>query len=544
MYQSHRRSLIQQGEFHSNSERGEGSQLSEQAFDVRGAVGQLRQHSWTIAGFALIGALVGAGVLLWLPKTYSATALVLVPTNSSSASASNSSGSPSPNTNVTDSEIANSSAVLGKAAAKSVPRLTIAEAKRSVTAQPIASNIVQITATGSSSRQTQLLANSVASGLVAFVSSTGDSAGTSAMSGLEAQAAQLTKQVNSYDQEIQAAQAAIAADGQSSSASQQETALLGTLTSAQSDAALRLQNINSEITAAKLETASANGGTAVIQSAIINPTSTLSRLLPILAGGFLGFLVGCTFVTARRRRRRLTTREEIANAVGAPVVFSPRVRPGKNAATWLSLLREYTPEATELWNVNRALSQLDLPADGWPVITVVTLSNDKPAIAGMVHFAVSSTVLGLPTSLILTSDDTASSGISGACDILSARDEVPRANLRILKGSPTLDDSESELTVISVVLDADRPKLPAFVARGTIVLAISAAEFRQEQLTRVLLALGHEGLSVKGLIVTNPLNSDRTSGALPRSSNQVDRFLRQRALGPVAEQWVGPGELR
>lgn len=112
------------------------------------------------------------------------------------------------------------------------------------------------------------------------------------------------------------------------------------------------------------------------------------------------------------------------------------------------------------------------------------------------------------------------------------------------EGFPTLDESDSELTVISVVLDADHPKLPAFVARGTVVLAISAAEFRQEQLTRVLLALGHEGLAVKGLIVTNPVNSDRTSGTQPVSNIQVDRFLRQRALGPVTEQWVGPGELR
>ncbi len=518
--------------------------MSEQAFDVRGPLGQLRQHCWTIAGIALIGALVGLGVVLWLPTTYSATALVLVPTNTSAANGTDSSGTPAANTNVTDSEIANSSAVLGAAAAKVTPPLSFAQAKQAVTVEPVASNIVQITATGSSSRRTQLLANSVATGLVAFVTSNSNSAGNSAMSGLEAQAAQLTKQVNTVDQEIQSVQASIAAGGQSSAATQQETALLGTLTTAQSAAALRLQNVNSEIASAKLNTASANGGTAVIQTATINPTSTLSRILPVLLGALLGFIVGCIFVTTRRQRRRLTTREDIANAVGVPVILSPRVRPGKNAAAWLSLLCDYTPEATELWNVNRALSQLDLPADGQPVITVVTLSNDKPAIAGMVHFAVSSAVLGLPTSLILTSDDAASMGISGACDILSARNEVPRPNLRTLKGSPTLDESDSELTVISVVLDADHPKLPAFVARGTVVLAISAAEFRQEQLTRVLLALGHEGLAVKGLIVTNPVNSDRTSGTQPVSNIQVDRFLRQRALGPVTEQWVGPGELR
>ena len=67
-------------------------------------------------------------------------------------------------------------------------------------------------------------------------------------------------------------------------------------------------------------------------------------------------------------------------------------------------------------------------------------------------------------------------------------------------------------------------------------MAISAGFVGQEQLARILIAVGQEDLSVRGLFVTNPMSDDRSLGSLPKESEQVDtRFLRSRAMEPWAD---------
>ena len=95
------------------------------------------------------------------------------------------------------------------------------------------------------------------------------------------------------------------------------------MTTAQSNASLQLQSVNSQIAAAKLNDAATNGGTEVIQNAssAAGP-SLLSRLLPIVFGAVLGLLIGGVYVVVRQRKTNLTTRDEIATAAGVPVVLS------------------------------------------------------------------------------------------------------------------------------------------------------------------------------------------------------------------------------
>ena len=104
------------------------------------------------------------------------------------------------------------------------------------------------------------------------------------------------------------------------------------------------------------------------------------------------------------------------------------------------------------------------------VLTVITLADDSASMAAVAHFAVASAAMDIPTSLVLTSDDPGSRGLSDACDLLTARNEAARPNLRLCKGSASVDEAESALTVISIVLNPDQPKLPAFVARGMVIL--------------------------------------------------------------------------
>ena len=255
--------------------------LSEQVFEVREALQLVRQQRWTVAACVLIGALIPVAVILWQPPSYSAVALVLVPSATNGSSSSNSSALG----NVTDTEIAVSSTILGRAGAEISPPISFQTAKQRVTAVPVAANLVQITASGTTPRQAEQLANDVATRLVTFVTSTGESEGSSAISELQAEAGQLTKQVTAFDKEIKNDQANLAADGPSSAAGLQETQLLGSLTTAESNAELQLQSVNSQIQAAKLGLAPANGGTQVIQHAsTASPTSLMHRFIPVLAG--------------------------------------------------------------------------------------------------------------------------------------------------------------------------------------------------------------------------------------------------------------------
>jgi capsular polysaccharide biosynthesis protein len=522
-----------------NRDEEEGAQLHEQRIDWRRVLWLMGRQRTIVAACVLVGALLPTALLVLRSTSYTATSIVLVP----SAASNNAAGGTSVatgNGNVTDSELAVSSAVLGPAGSSVTPRLTSLAAQHRVSATPVATNLVQITATGSSPRSAETLANAVAKVLVDFVTSSNQSNGSSALAGLEAQAAELTKQVDKYTQEIQVEQTAIQSAPNSPTA-EQGTQLLASLTTAQANASLQLQSVNSQIASAKLNSAATNGGTTVIQhaSSAAGP-SLLTRALPIVIGVVLGLLIAAAIVILRQRDSRLTTRDEIAAVAGVPVVLSLSVKHLARSSEWLTLLREHEPTAAEMWNVRNVLSELDTPEVGGRLLTVITLADDSASMAGIAHLAVASATMGIETSLVLTSDDPGSRGLSDACDLLTARSEAARPNLRLFKGSSSVDEAESALTFISIVLYPDQPKFPAFVARGMVMMAISAGSVSQEQLARVLIAVGQEGLSVRGLIVTNPMRGDRSLGSLPSASEQVTRFLQRRALEP----WTGGADVR
>ncbi len=174
------------------------------------------------------------------------------------------------------------------------------------------------------------------------------------------------------------------------------------------------------------------------------------------------------------------------------------------------------------------------------MLTVISLADDSSSVAVVAHFAVTAATMEIPTSLVLTSEDSASRGLSDACDLLTARDEVARPNIRLFKGSAPVDDADRALTVNSIVVNPDQPKLPAYVARGMVVVAVSANFVNQEQLVRVLIAIGQEGLHVEGLFVANPMSADRTLGTFPNANEQVTRVLERRTLEP----WTGGANAR
>ena len=185
-----------------------------------------------------------------------------------------------------------------------------------------------------------------------------------------------------------------------------------------------------------------------------------NRLFPIVVGAFLGFVVGCALVMIRRRESTLTTRDEIAEVAGVPVLLSVTVGHLSRPSEWLALLREHKPSVTELWNVRKVLRSLDSPEVGPRVLTVISLADDSSSVAVVAHFAVTAATMEIPTSLVLTSEDSASRGLSDAVAISSPPATRWRAQIRLFKGSAPVDDADRALTVNSIVVNPDQPKLP------------------------------------------------------------------------------------
>ena len=277
--------------------------------------------------------------------------------------------------------------------------------------------------------------------LVAFVTSSQVSNGSSALAGLEAQASALTKQVNKYDQEIQTVQAGVASYGQTSVEGQQDIQLLGSLTTAEADASLQLQSVNSQIAAAKLGAPPKWWHPGYSGSGIGDRAVTAQPTSPDRHRRH-------SRISDRPRLRRppatgsnVTTRDEIAEVAGVPVVLSLSVGRLRRSSEWLTLLREHNPTCDR--NVERPQSTPSLgPSRGQTTgLTIITLADDSRAwqrspilrwrLATCGDFHLAGPHVGRP-------------GITRAERCLRSSHfphEAARPNLRLFKGSPPVDEA-------------------------------------------------------------------------------------------------------
>ena len=79
-------------------------------------------------------------------------------------------------------------------------------------------------------------------------------------------------------------------------------------------------------------------------------------------GALAGFLVGAIVALAiNRGDRRLRERDEIANAIGVPVLASIPVHHPSDAGRWSKLIEEYEPSTVHAWQLRTALRYLGQP---------------------------------------------------------------------------------------------------------------------------------------------------------------------------------------
>ncbi|HUA94335.1 MAG TPA: Wzz/FepE/Etk N-terminal domain-containing protein [Acidimicrobiales bacterium] len=488
--------------------------MTEQLLDIRGSLRLIRRHWRTVAVFALVGLLGATAYLVVRPPSYHATSLVLLP-GSQSTGTSGSTG-PSRNGVTTDGKIATSAAVLAPAGKKVDPDLSLAELQSRVSTSTAASGVLGITATGTTAAQAEALSNAVANGLIQFVTTSGSGSSAGELAGLQAQETQLQSQISDVQKEIDSARQRQTAAGSTSAAGQQAAALVGQLTSEQTTLQLQLDSVKSEIGEAKQGVASANEGTVVIQQATTAQgrskiDEALVVVLGLLAGAFVGGLV---VLAVRRRDPRLWTRDEVASAVGSPVVLSLEAPPRRTTKEWAALLARHQPTPQEEWNVRRALRELGVGEGGLSDLLAVSLDGDVPALVQVVKVAVAAAGSGLRTELAMVASDEAAAGLEAACGWFRTGGHDPRRGLVVTRGLPQAN-IDADLRVLAVVADPAEPVLPTFqLGTAVTVLSVSSGYASIDPLARVSIAAVDAGAPVRGVLVANPGSEDVTAGRI------------------------------
>ena len=248
----------------------------------------------------------------------------------------------------------------------------------------------------------------------------------------------------------------------------------------------------------------------------------IAGLIGLLAGAVIGVIIA---LAVGRRDDRLRERDEIANAIGVPVLASVPVAHPADPAGWNRLLADYRPAPVHAWRLRMTLQQLGVvgknPGDrpnGFS-LTVLTLSADPGALALGPQLASYAAAQGIRTVLVvgLERDTNVTAALRTAC--AATQDEAPlRSGSLTTVGYPGADleaDLDTELTVVVTVVDGRSRQVPETPGTTAIVLGASAGVLTAEQLARAAVSAAGDDRAVAGILVADPLPGDRTTGRMP-----------------------------
>jgi capsular polysaccharide biosynthesis protein len=271
------------------------------------------------------------------------------------------------------------------------------------------------------------------------------------------------------------------------------------------------------------------GGAAPPTGSTLRTKAIENGALGVLLGALLGVIIS---VARGRSDRKLRERDEIAGAIGVPVLASIPVVHPTDTAGWTRLLQEYEPAVVHAWNLRKALRYIgvsDVRYNGGPgvSVTVVSLSSDRRALAVGPQLAVFAASLGIPTVLSVGSqqDRHAVATLSAACTMAAAALIGAPGGLQFAVGDykDAGQISGAALTVAVAVLDGKNPELPAMMRTNATVLAVTSGAVSAEQLARVAVSVTGDGRDVAGILVADPDSTDRTTGRLPQLAEMPRR---------------------
>jgi capsular polysaccharide biosynthesis protein len=269
---------------------------------------------------------------------------------------------------------------------------------------------------------------------------------------------------------------------------------------------------------------------------------SVQGLLGLLAGAILGSVVA---MVISRTDRRLRDRDEMADAIGVPVLASIAVSHPASTGDWVRLLEEYRPGVVHGWSMRKALEQLaladvtatDVSGTGASV-AIVTLASDKKALAIGPQLAVFAASQGILTSLVIgpQQDPSTTATLRAACAAPTV--VPPRRNSRL---KVTVADHESAgrvpeaaLTIVVAVVDGRDPQVAETMNTDVAVLGVSAGTASAENLAQVAASAAADGRPIAGIFVADPDPADHTTGRMPQPGRTARRRPPTRLTGTNA----------
>lgn len=279
----------------------------------------------------------------------------------------------------------------------------------------------------------------------------------------------------------------------------------------------------------------------MVQSATTATGSALPVRLGTLGGFGLvaGLLIGILIALGiSRGDRRLRERDEIADALGVPVLAAVPVWHPSDAAAWTKLLQAYEPSVLHAWNLRKALRYLGLsdfraPESGSTSLSVLSIATDRGALALGPQLAVFTASLGIPTLLVVGANTEAGAiaTLAAACD--GSPEVVP--NLRVSARDEDAGRSRAALKIVVAVLDDETPRMVPGPRTAATILAVSAGAANAEQLARVAVGAASAGRDIVGILVADPDPTDHTTGRLPQRTRMARRSRPTRLTGTATK---------
>ena len=272
---------------------------------------------------------------------------------------------------------------------------------------------------------------------------------------------------------------------------------------------------------------------------------TTTRVLDGVFGLLIGVIAGGIIAMALSSGdRRLRERDEIADAIGVPVLASIPVQHPSDTAGWLKLLDGYEPEVVHAWSMRKALRHLGLTdfrgsSSAGASLAVISLASDRGALALGPQLAAFAASLGIPTALVIgpQQDPHVTATLVAACRVTATTPSGRRFNMRVSAGDDETPDrgQATALTIVVSVVDGKAPRLAGTMRTTAAVLGVTAGKATAEQLARVAVAAATDGREIAGILVADPDPTDLTTGRMPQPGRQNRRRPPTRLTGMTTE---------
>ena len=259
------------------------------------------------------------------------------------------------------------------------------------------------------------------------------------------------------------------------------------------------------------------------------------------AGVLIGLMVGVIVALAvGRGNRRLRERDEIADSIGVPIIASVRVSHPAKPAGWTRLLDAYEPEAADAWRLHKLLRELGhvgLAAGDSSSVAVLSLADDRKALALGPQLAAFAAKQGIPATLVLDARQNAEvmAALRAACAVAPGSPGAGRPDVAVINPDDEAALPADGLVVVAAVVDGQTPRVANTLRATTTVLGVTSGAVTAQQLARVAASATGDGRDITGILVADPDPDDPTTGRVPQLARLGQRGLPIRVTTAVTE---------